>query len=199
MLLAANVGDPHIPDSFTLSIVDVAQQSITASIPVAGRTRWAIFDPETQAFYVNIATPPQIAVVPAVNPNHIATILPIPAVGPHGLDLDAKRRLLYCACDDGTLLAVDIRSREVQSQLRLSGPPDVIFFNQALDHLYVAIGDPGVIDVFAMNTRTLAEVIPTEKGAHTIAFDAQHNKVYAFLPETHRAAVYIDTGSQGNP
>ena len=38
------------------------------------------------------------------------------------------------------------------------------------------------------------EVVATEKGAHTIGFDADRNKVYAFLPQTHRAAVYLDEG-----
>ena len=35
--------------------------------------------------------------------------------------------------------------------------------------------------------RRLASV-PTERGAHTIGFDAARNTVYAFLPESHRAA-----------
>jgi hypothetical protein len=38
------------------------------------------------------------------------------------------------------------------------------------------------------------ETIKTEAGAHTIGFDAQRNNVYAFLPGTHRAAVYRDQG-----
>ncbi len=37
------------------------------------------------------------------------------------------------------------------------------------------------------------ETVWTEKGTHTLAFDAASNTVYAFLPETHRAAVYIDS------
>ena len=36
------------------------------------------------------------------------------------------------------------------------------------------------------------ESAPTERGAHTIGFDAIRNTVYAFLPDTHRAAVYLD-------
>jgi hypothetical protein len=36
------------------------------------------------------------------------------------------------------------------------------------------------------------ETVPAEIGAHTIAFDAARNKVYAFLPQTNRAAVYVD-------
>jgi len=34
--------------------------------------------------------------------------------------------------------------------------------------------------------------VPTEIGAHTIAFDAARNQVYAFLQQTNRAAVYFD-------
>jgi hypothetical protein len=30
---------------------------MTADVTVPGRTRWAVFDPETELFYVNIADP----------------------------------------------------------------------------------------------------------------------------------------------
>jgi DNA-binding beta-propeller fold protein YncE len=76
----------------------------------------------------------------------------------------------------------------------LSGAPDVIFFNPALQHLYVASGDPGTMDVFDTRTMQRIGVIDTEQGAHTIAFDATRSKVYAFLPQTARAAVYVDRG-----
>ncbi len=59
LLLAANVGDPAMPGSFTVSIVDVAKQAMIASVPVPGRTRWTIFDPQSNAFYVNIMEPAQ--------------------------------------------------------------------------------------------------------------------------------------------
>src|SRR5512137_3155556 len=59
LLLAANVGDPAISGSFTVSVVDVAQHKLIANIPVPGRTRWTIFDPQSNAFYVNIMEPAQ--------------------------------------------------------------------------------------------------------------------------------------------
>jgi hypothetical protein len=34
--------------------------------------------------------------------------------------------------------------------------------------------------------------VPTEAGAHTLALDRKRNKVYAFLPRSHRAAVFVD-------
>ena len=192
LLLAANVGDPTIPGSFTVSIVDVTQRTMIASTPVPGRTRWTIFDTATASFYVNIADPAQIVIVDAQQPTRITRTFPIPAAGPHGLDLDPERRRLFCACDAQKLITLDVASGAVLHETELSGVPDVIFFNAALHHLYVAIGDPGVMDVFDTESMRRIEIVRTEKGAHTIGFDPDRHKVYAFLPQTQRAAVYRD-------
>ena len=192
-LLAANVGNPDIPGSFTLSVVDIQQKQMVHSIPVPGRTRWAVFDARSDAFYVNISDPAQIVIVNAAHPDRVANTLTIPAAGPHGLDLDFDNQRLFCACDAGKLLAFDLATRSIRGEANLSGVPDVIFYNPLLSHLYVAVGDPGVIDVFDTHTLARVENVPTEKGAHTIAFDALSNKVYAFLPQTHRAQVFVDS------
>jgi DNA-binding beta-propeller fold protein YncE len=192
LLLAANVGDPDIPNSYTLSIVDVERREMISSIPVAGRTRWTIFDANSDCFYVNIADPFQIVVIESANPARLARTIAIPAEGPHGLDFDPDTNRLFCACDAGQLFALDASSGEILLEADLSGTPDVIFFNGELKHLYVAVGDPGVIDVFDTSSLKKLETRKTERGAHTIAFDADRNKVYAFLPESHRAMVFLD-------
>jgi len=192
LLLAANVGDPSRRGSFTVTLVDVRTRAVIASIPVPGRTRWAIFDEESGRFYVNIADPPQIVVVDSAEPTRLAGAFPMPAQGPHGLDLDPTTRRLFCACDGKVLLVVDSRSGAVLSEHAISGVPDVVFSNAATRHLYVAVGDPGVIDVFDTETMRRLASVPTERGAHTLGFDALRNIVYAFLPDTHRAAVFRD-------
>lgn len=192
VLLAANVGDASRPGSFTVSLVDVGTRAVIASIPVSGRTRWAVFDDESGRFYVNIADPPQIVVIDSAHPTRLAATFPMPAMGPHGLDLDPSTRRLFCACDGKVLLVVDAQSGVVRSEHAISGVPDVVFRNAARRHLYVAIGDPGVIDVFDTETMRRLASVPTERGAHTIGFDAARDTVYAFLPDTHRAAVFRD-------
>jgi len=192
LLLAANAGNPEIPGSFTLSIVDVSVRKMVASLPVAGRTRWTVFDPLSDCFYVNIAEPFEIVAVESSQPAHIARSIPVLARGPHGLGFDPGSGRLFCACDAGKLFALDAASGKVLLEADLSGTPDVIFFNPALKHLYVAVGEPGVIDLFDTDTLKRLEVVPTGKGAHTIAFDASKNKVYAFLPQTHQAQVFTD-------
>ncbi len=192
LLLAANIGNPDIPNSFTVSVVDVQRREMIHSIPVPGRTRWTIFDPAAECFYINIADPFQIAVIESANPTRVARSMEIPAKGPHGLDFDPATNRLFCACDAGILFALDSSSGKILHEADLSGTPDVIFFNAELKHLYAAVGDPGVVDVFETDSLKRIETIPTEKGAHTIGFDAARNKVYAFLPESHRASVYLD-------
>lgn len=192
LLLAANVGNPDIPGSFTLSIVDIQHREMIYSIPVPGRTRWTVYDTQADVFHVNIAAPAQIVTIDANDPNRISHTLAIPAAGPHGLDLDVKNRRLFCACDAGRLFFIDLQTGLISDEVRLSGTPDVIFYNPELSHLYVAVGDPGVIDVFDTESMNHLETIPTEKDAHTIAFDAQRNKIYVFLPHTNQAAVYLD-------
>ncbi len=193
ILLAANVGDPKVPGSMTVSFVDLAADDAVTHLPVPGRTRWCLVDHRTRAFYVNIRDPPQIAVIDAPHADRIARSLAVPAVGPHGLDLDPIRGRLFCACDDGQLIVLNRTSGEVLAKRTLTGAPDVVFLNEVREHLYVAIGDPGVIDVFDSRTYERLETRPTERGAHTIAFDAANDRVYAFLPESHRAAVFEDT------
>ncbi len=193
MLLVANVGDPEIPGSTTVSFVDVTTRTLLANLPVPGRTRWCLVDQKTRAFYVNIRDPPQIVVIDAPHADRIARALPVPAAGPHGLDLDPVRGRLFCACDTARLIVLNRTSGQVLADRPLSGPPDVVFYNPILQHLYVAVGDPGVIDVFDTIRMERIETCPTEKGAHTIALDAPRGRVYAFLPESHRAAVFEET------
>lgn len=191
-LIAANVGDPSIPDSYTISVIDIAHRERTAEIKVPGRTRWAVYDAKRGTFFVNIASPPLIVSIDAQDPTRILSTYKVPAEGPHGLEFDAATGRLLCACDAGVLVAVDASSGRVLGDVPLSGTPDVVFLNAQFGRLYVAIGDPGVVDVIDTSVLRRREVVPTEAEAHTLAIDRQRNKLYAFLPRSHRAAVFED-------
>lgn len=190
LLLAANVGDPQIAGSHTVTIVDAAAARMRASIPVPGRTRWTVFDPASSLFYVNILNPAVIAVVDSRKPDAIAFMYGVPAAGPHGLDFDPDTRRLFCTCDAGRLITLDAANGRILHDAPLSGVPDVIFFNRRLRQLYVAVGDPGDVEVF--DTRTMKSLgrTVTEKGAHTTALTPDGDLLYVFLPQTHRASVY---------
>jgi DNA-binding beta-propeller fold protein YncE len=193
ILIAANIGDASITDSHTVSVVDIARRERIAEVKVPGRTRWTIYDAARETFFVNIASPARIIAIDAREPTKVAKMYEVPADGPHGLDFDAATGRLLCACDAGVLIAIDAGSGRVLGDVPLSGPPDVIFLHQQSGRLYVAIGEPGVIDVIDIVTMRRQEVVPTEAGAHTLALDRKRSKVYAFLPQSHRAAVFVDS------
>ena len=190
LVLAANVGDPAVPHSYTLSMVDLDAGTMRASIEVPGRTRWTVFDADAELFYVNIMQPSQIVVVDTRQPDRVARTLPVPADGAHGLDFDPATGRLFCACDAGVLVTLEARSGKVLSQEKLSGVPDVVWFNPKRRQLYVAVGDPGVVDVFDTTTMKSLGTVATEKGAHTTAFPPTGDSLIAFLPQSHRAAIY---------
>jgi len=190
LVLAANVGDPAVPHSYTLSMVDLDAGKMRASIEVPGRTRWTVFDRDAEAFYVNIMNPSQIVVVDARTPDRVARTIPVPADGAHGLDFDPATGRLFCACDAGVLVTLEARSGKVLNEAKLSGVPDVVWFNPKRRQLYVAVGDPGVVDVFDTTTMASLGTVSTEKGAHTTAYPPSGDQLIAFLPASHRAALY---------
>lgn len=189
LLLVANVGDPTKPESHTVSIVSVAKRKLVATIRIGGRTRWAIYAPELDTFFVNIADPAQIVAIASPAPDRIARAIPVPAAGPHGLAYDPSRRRLFCACDGRHLVAMDAATGVVTATVALAGVPDVVFFNPRNDQLYVAIGDPGCIQAIQTTTLQTVQLVTTERGAKTTAFDPVHQRLYAFLPASHRAMV----------
>ncbi len=101
---------------------------------------------------------------------------------------------LFCACDGKTLVVLDSQSGATLAQAELVGVPDVIFFNRQRRHLYIAIGEPGLIEVFETDQMRRLEMVRTEAGAHTLGFDPSRNPVYAFLPNTYQALIYADRG-----
>ena len=173
-------------------MVETKKKILTADIFVPGRTRWTVFDSKMDRFYVNVSKPPQIVAIESKDPDGITASYDIPAKGPHGLDIDSENRRLFCACDQGGLFTVDLQSGRVSRASGLTGPPDVIFYNSRLNHLYVAIGEPGTIDVFDTNAMKLIQTVKTDLGGHTIAYNPETDKVYAFTPASHRATVYQD-------
>ncbi|HZY70089.1 MAG TPA: hypothetical protein VFF67_03820 [Thermoplasmata archaeon] len=182
LLAIAGVGasDGSAPPSVTF--FDLASQTPVSQVTAPGRTRWAMFHPPTDAFYVNIADPPGIAQFRASDPSGVARCIEVPARGPHGLEAHADGQGLYFACDDGRLVTVELPSGRARVVGKLAGAPDVLWSNRARDSLYVAIGEPGVVQVFDTRNFEHVETIPTADDAHTLTLDPRRNAVHVFLP-----------------
>ena len=181
-LLVADVQDN------SARLVDPQAGQAVATTPLPGRPRWAVYDQTGDRFLVNIRQPALVAVLSASSFAPVGQF-PVSQAGPHGLDLDEEGRRAFVACDGGAVLALDTTSGSELARVPIAGAPDAIWYNHRRSRLYVAIPDPGVIDVVNTQTMTVEEQVQTEAGAHTTAFDARRQRLYAFLPSC-RVAVY---------
>jgi DNA-binding beta-propeller fold protein YncE len=187
-LFSFNLGEPT-GENCTASVIDLGAQRAIATIPLPGRPRWAVYDPVTDHVYANIRDPAQILAIGAASMT-VGRVIDVPASGPHGLWIDGE--WLYCAADGNALVILHRDTGEVETVLPLPGTPDVVMHDRELGHLYVAIGDPGVIAVADTASQEIIETVPTEHGAHTLGVDPNRHAVYAFLPGSGGAAVYQD-------
>jgi DNA-binding beta-propeller fold protein YncE len=193
LLLVAGVGNAQSPTAPpTVTFVEVGRGTVVGQFATPGRTRWAMYHPASDAFYVNIADPPAVAVIAASNPARIDRLLPIPAKGPHGLEQDPSGRRLYCACDEGVLVTVDLPSGRAERVAPLAGAPDVLWIDPDRQRLYCAVEDPGVVQVFDLNPCRMRETVRTAPGAGTLTVDPSHHEVHVPLPDSHEDLVLRD-------
>jgi DNA-binding beta-propeller fold protein YncE len=184
-LLVADVKDN------TARLVDPQKGQVIATVSLPGRPRWAVYHLAGDHFLVNIREPALVAVISALTFELVGQF-PVSRIGPHGLDLDQEGRRAFVACDGGTVVTLDISRGLELAQVPISGMPDAIWHNHRTARLYVAIQDPGVIDVVNTETMTVEEQIFTELGTHTSAFDPRRQRLYVFLPSC-RVAMYEES------
>ena len=177
-VFAFNLGEP-IGENCTASVVSLSDLRVVASISLPGRPRWAVYDGQKDVVFANIREPAQIAVIDAAN-LEIATAFDVPSAGPHGLALVGNR--LFCATDESKLVALDREDGRVLGTANLPGEPDVVMHDADAGQLFIAVGDPGVVVVIDQASLHVTGTVPTEVGAHTIAWDPGTRTLFAFLP-----------------
>jgi DNA-binding beta-propeller fold protein YncE len=182
-LLVADVED------FRARLVDPHTGVTLGSTVLPGRPRWCVFDAARDRFLVNIREPACVVALAGVTAVTNAQIA-VSAAGPHGLDVDPGAHRAFVACDAGVVVVLDLTRDQEVASMPIDGEPDAIWFNARRQRLYVAIGQPGVVDVVDCQRMIVAERLTTEEGAHTTAFDAARQLLYVFFPRSCRAAVY---------
>jgi DNA-binding beta-propeller fold protein YncE len=188
-LFTFNLGDP-LGVGCSASVVELAGMRVVATIPLAGRPRWAMYDGDSDQVLVNIQKPAEIALINCETLK-VDGAYAVPSEGPHGMGIVGDR--IFCATDGQALVVLSRAGGEVIASLDLPGVPDVVMADEGLAHLYVAIGDPGVISVFDTGTLAHLKTVATELGAHTMGINPLQHTVYVFLPTSSRAAVLVDT------
>lgn len=139
------------------------------------------YDPGSKHILVDVQTRNVLAVIDPRTARVIRDLaLPGTCVHPHGLLVEAQRRLAFVACDENaTLLTLDLATLKVIGRTSVGVGPDVLAFDASLHRLYVS-SESGVVAVFAEHVRGLTKLGQAflAPEAHVVAVDETTHLVY---------------------
>jgi YVTN family beta-propeller protein len=185
LLLAADVVD------LNARLVD-PERGVLKTVKLPGRPRWCKYSTFLDRFVILIKEPTGYVTLSPRN-GELSPLVPVKALGPHGLDLSADGQEAYIACDGGVVVAMDLEKGVETCRAKIPGEPDVTWLNARRKFLYCALAKPGVLATIDLVEMKVVQQVKTEEGAGTFAFDQSRQRLYSFLPKSCRAAAYIES------
>jgi YVTN family beta-propeller protein len=182
-LLVADVGGNQ------LAIVKPASGELLTKGSLPGRSAWATYEHYSDRYLVNIRS---ADVVVGIDPDsaEVRSKWTVSCAGPHGMDLDREGGRVFVACEDGHLLILDSTNGIQLGSVEIAGNPDAIWFNPVANQVYLAIGDPGLVQAVNADDLTITQTVETGPGAHTLALDVKRQQLYVFRPSTCTVLAY---------
>jgi len=162
------------------TVIDAQTCRCIATMEMGGEVGNTQYDPVSQRIFSNVQTKNQLV---AIDPktNHIVGCHTLTSADfPHGLLIDAPKRLAFVACErNSKLLVVDLETFEVKQTFSTGEGPDVLAFDSGLERLYVAT-ESGILSIFQLHGKKLEKLedLSVAPNAHTISVDSKTHLVY---------------------
>jgi len=159
-------------------VIDATTNRAT-TLPLEGEAGNSVFDAGSRCVIVTVQTRNEVYVIDPRNDRILGRFGLQGAARPHGLAIDAARRLAFVANErDARVLLVDLRRMKVLDSEQAGNAPDVLAYDPGWRRLYVA-SESGVVSVFTVASSALAhEGDVTMPHAHTVAVDPRSHLVY---------------------
>jgi hypothetical protein len=160
--------------------IDGATGKVLGTIKLDGKPEFAASDAKGEIF-VNIEDKSELV---AIDPNklEIKARWPLaPCTEPSGLSIDRKNRRLFVGCDNKMMAVVDADSGKVLATPAIGGGVDATTFDDGAGLAFASCGEDGVLTVVKEESASkfsVAETVPTQKGARTLALDAKTHNVF---------------------
>ncbi len=160
-------------------VIDAGTDRATEKIPLGGEAGNTIYDPGSGCVLVAVQTKNEVVAIDPKAERIVGRYAFAGADHPHGMSVDAPRRLLFVANQgNATLSIVDLRTMRVAVRQHIGDDPDVLAFDPGWRRLYVA-SESGVVTVFDERGDSLGRVgSVTMPNAHTVAVSPSTHMVY---------------------
>src|SRR4051794_18423890 len=160
--------------------IDASDGKVLGTIKLGGKPEFAVSDAKGQVFVNNEDTSELIAIDP--NKLEVKSKWPLaPCQSPSGLAIDRKNRRLFVGCDNKMMAVVDADSGKVLATPAIGEGVDATAFDDETGLAFASCGQDGVLTVVKEESPakfSIAETVPTEKSARTMALDTKTHNVY---------------------
>ena len=160
--------------------IDAKTGKALGNIALGGRPEFAVADGRGM-LYDNLEDKSEIVAVDARALTVKATWPLAPAESPSGIAMDTKSRRLFSVCDGGKMAVTDADTGKVVATPAIGNGPDAAGFDPGTGLAFSSNGEDGTLTAIhedGPDTYTVAQTLPTQAGARTMALDTKTHRVY---------------------
>jgi DNA-binding beta-propeller fold protein YncE len=162
------------------TLIDPEKAVVAGNVSLPGRPETAVSDGKGKVF-VNLEDKNLIAVID-ITSRKVVTTWPLTGCEePTGLALDGANRRLFSGCHNGVLFVVDADSGRIVQKLAIGNGVDVTKYDKKAGLIFTSNGEGNisVIQQEGPDKYTSFANVATQKGAKTMALDADKHVVYS--------------------
>lgn len=167
--------------SNSATVISANTNMEVATISLPGRPEFPAVDGQGNV-YDNITSTSQIARFDA-RTKKITAVWPVGCDGPSGLAIDTHGHRLFSVCDQ-KMSVVDYRTGKVLATPSIGDGPDAARYSEKHKLAFASCGQGvlSVVDAGAPGYTTI-ETLPTQRGARTMAYDAETDRIFLATAE----------------
>ncbi len=165
--------------SHDATAIDAAKGTVAGTIKLDGKPEFSVSDEKGEIF-VNIEDKSELLALDPAKLEVKSRWSLAPCEEPTGLAIDRKHRRLFSGCGNKLMAIVDADSGKVISTLPIGEGVDATAFDSETGLAFASCGE-GVLTVVHEDSPdkfSVAENVPTERGARTMTLDAAKHQVF---------------------
>jgi YVTN family beta-propeller protein len=159
-----------------VSVIDSTTNEVVATIALPGKPEFPQADGKGFV-YDNIESTNQIVKMDAQTKKVVATWTLKDCDGPSGLAIDREHMKLFSVCDGKKAAVLDAETGKQLASPEIGDGPDAAGASSRLQLAFSSNGG-GTLSVVDLKSYKTIEELLTEKGARTMAYDAETDKAY---------------------
>jgi DNA-binding beta-propeller fold protein YncE len=162
------------------TVFDATSGQVVATIALPGKPEFAVYDPAANRVYDNIEDKNEVIVIDAKTHQIVNTWPLKPGESPSGLALDHDHQRLFIGCRNRLMLMMDAANGTVLTSVPIGEKVDATAFDPGSQLAFSSCGDGTLTVAYedAPDKLIVVQVVMTDEGARTMAFDPKLQKIY---------------------